>query len=102
VCGQCQVAGHIFVCEGAVRASVCVRERSSSLTSLTPLSPHRAMTTADEHRPRVGEGPDWTLPPSWEALKSEKDNRTYYWNKKTGATTWKFPEKEGEVEGEGP
>ncbi len=53
------------------------------------------MTTA-EQRPRVGVASEWTLPPGWEALRSEKDNKIYYWNKKTGDTTWKFPEKEGE------
>lgn len=37
----------------------------------------------------------WSLPPSWEAVPSGKDNRVYYWNKRTGATTWKFPEEEG-------
>ena len=41
----------------------------------------------------------YTLPPGWEAVESDKDHRIYYWNKKTGATTWKFPEHEGEVWG---
>ena len=39
-------------------------------------------------------GVDQPLPPGWEAVQ-KKDQRVYYWNKKTGATTWKFPEREG-------
>lgn len=35
------------------------------------------------------------LPPGWEAVMSDKDQRIYYWNKKTGDATWKFPEHEG-------
>lgn len=42
------------------------------------------------------EGSGYTLPPGWKAVESDKDHRIYYWNKKTGATTWKFPEHEGE------
>lgn len=33
------------------------------------------------------------LPPGWERLHSEQG--VYYWNKRTGKTTWKFPEDEG-------
>lgn len=33
------------------------------------------------------------LPPGWERLYSERG--IYYWNKKDGKTTWKFPEDEG-------
>lgn len=36
----------------------------------------------------------WILPPGWEAVKSD-NKRVYYWNKKTGETTWVFPEHEG-------
>lgn len=38
-----------------------------------------------------------TLPPGWEAIKADRNSRIYYWNKKTGATTWDFPEQEGKV-----
>lgn len=38
----------------------------------------------------------WTLPPGWEAVTSD-NKRVYYWNKKTGETTWNFPEQEGEL-----
>ena len=34
------------------------------------------------------------LPPGWERLKSDQ-GAYYYWNKKTGKTSWKFPEEEG-------
>ena len=33
------------------------------------------------------------LPPGWERLHSERG--IYYWNKRDGKTTWKFPEDEG-------
>lgn len=36
------------------------------------------------------------LPPGWEAVQSDKNQKIYYWNKKTGATTWNFPEQAGE------
>ena len=35
------------------------------------------------------------LPPGWEAVQSDKDKKVYYWNRKSGAVTWKFPEVEG-------
>lgn len=38
----------------------------------------------------------WVLPPGWEAVTSES-KKVYYWNKKTGETTWTFPEQEGEL-----
>lgn len=53
--------------------------------------------TTTEVRPGTGSIQQWTLPPGWEAIRSEKDDKVYYWNKKTGATTWKFPDKEGKM-----
>ncbi len=41
-----------------------------------------------EHQQRL-------LPPGWEAVQSDKNQRVYYWNRKTGATTWNFPEQAG-------
>ena len=38
---------------------------------------------------------DMMLPPGWEAVRSHTDNKIYYWNKKTGNTTWNFPKEEG-------
>ena len=52
--------------------------------------------TTTELRQGTGSTHEWILPPGWVAVQSAKDNKVYYWNKKTGATTWKFPDKEGE------
>ena len=49
------------------------------------------MTEVDHHMEQLP-----TLPPGWEAVESQDNHRIYYWNKKTGATTWKFPQQEGE------
>lgn len=34
------------------------------------------------------------LPPGWEKVKSDQ-GAYYYWDKKTGKTSWRFPEEEG-------
>ena len=34
------------------------------------------------------------LPPGWERVKSDQ-GAYYYWDKRTGKTSWKFPEEEG-------
>ena len=34
------------------------------------------------------------LPPGWERVKSDQ-GAYYYWDKKSGKTSWKFPEEEG-------
>ena len=60
------------------------------------LSSSISMTTA-EVQLDTGSIKEWNLPPGWEAFESEKDNRVYYWNKKTGITTWNFPDKEGKM-----
>ena len=38
---------------------------------------------------------DSDLPPGWEAVESDS-KKVYYWNRKTGETTWSFPEAAGE------
>ncbi len=34
-------------------------------------------------------------PPGWEEVRIAKEGKVYYWNTKTGATSWSFPKKEG-------
>jgi hypothetical protein len=34
------------------------------------------------------------LPPGWERVKTDQ-GAYYYWDKKSGKTSWKFPEEEG-------
>ena len=35
------------------------------------------------------------LPPDWQLVETEDGKKPYFWNTKTGKTSWKFPAAEG-------
>ena len=54
-----------------------------------PLSNSNGINRKKASSPTKGQ-----LPPGWERVKSEQ-GAYYYWDKKSGKTSWKFPEEEG-------
>ena len=37
------------------------------------------------------------LPPDWQIVETGDGKKPYYWNTKTGKTSWKFPTAEGKM-----
>ena len=67
------------------------RHRPNRHTVHSPHSSHKRHRPHHKHPfPRSTKR---SLPPGWEEVNSE--GGTYYWHKKTGKTTWKFPSVEG-------
>ena len=57
-------------------------------------SPPLSNTNGHISRKKTSSPPKSLLPPGWERVKSDQ-GAYYYWDKKSGKTSWKFPEEEG-------
>ena len=57
-------------------------------------SPPLSNTNGHISRKKTSSPPKNPLPPGWERVKSDQ-GAYYYWDKKSGKTSWKFPEEEG-------